>query len=98
MKKIRVIVLVVFVAGCTNSEPYHRTDVWYPTGANAGNLAAMAARPSDLIHGRAGPEGDAHQADLAVNHVWLGQPKPLGTASAPGSTSTGGAAGSGGAN
>jgi type IV pilus biogenesis protein CpaD/CtpE len=98
MIRIGSIILVVFVAGCANSEPYHRNDVWYPTGSNAGNMAAMAAGPSDLIHGRSGPEGDAHQADLAISHVWLGQPKPLGTASAAASSSTGGAAGSGGAN
>jgi type IV pilus biogenesis protein CpaD/CtpE len=97
MIRISSIVLLVVVAGCANSEPYHRNDVWYPTGSNAGNLAAMAARPSDLIHGRSGPEGDAHQADLAINHIWLGQPKPLGSGTAPAAASAGGATGAGGA-
>jgi hypothetical protein len=98
MIRISGIMLVLFVAGCANSEPYHRDDVWYPTGANAGNMAAMAVRPSDLIHGRNGNEGDAHQADLAISHVWFGQPKPLGTTSAPSGGSTSGTAGSGGQN
>jgi type IV pilus biogenesis protein CpaD/CtpE len=96
MIRVSGIMLVVFVAGCANSDPYHRNDVWYPTGSNAGNMAAMAVRPSDLIHGRNGDEGDAHQAALAIDHIWLGQPKPLEAASAPAGGSTGSAAGSGG--
>ncbi len=100
MIRIGGIMLAMFVASCANYEPYHRDDVWYPTGSNAGNMAAMAVRPSDLIHGRSGGEGDSRQADLAINHIWSGQPKPLGTTSAPGGGggSTGGAAGSGGPN
>ena len=40
------------LAGCDSRDPYLRTDVWQPTGANAGNIAAMVADPHDLISGR----------------------------------------------
>jgi pilus assembly protein CpaD len=94
MRRIALASLVIFVGGCTNSEPYHRTDVWYPTGSNAGNIAAMAARPGDLILGRNGGEGDAHQAESAISRVSQDRPKPLSGTS--GTSSAGGAAASGG--
>ena len=40
------------LAACQDMDPYARTDVWQPTGANAGNIAAMVANPHDLIRGR----------------------------------------------
>jgi hypothetical protein len=83
-------IMVVAVAGCADSEPYHRTDVWYPTGSNAGNIAAMAARPGDLILGRSGKQGDAQQAAEAIDRVWQGNAKPLVTTGGP-SASAGGA-------
>ena len=44
---------LVVLAGCDSRMiPYLRTDVWQPTGANAGNIAAMVADPHDLISGR----------------------------------------------
>jgi hypothetical protein len=73
------VMLVVCAAGCTNYVgPYDRTDVWHPTGSNAGNLAAMAVRPTDLIRGKNGQQGDARQAATAIDHVWQGHPQPLG--------------------
>lgn len=97
MTRICLGMMVGFLVGCANTEPYHRTDVWYPTGANAGNIAAMAVRPSDLILGRSDNEGDARQAAGAINRVWEGQTKPLSSTSSP-SVSAGGASGSGGQN
>jgi hypothetical protein len=87
-------VMVAFAAGCANVEPYHRTDVWYPTGSNAGNIAAMAANPNDLIRGRSGQQGDARQAATAIDRIWEGHPKPLGIAGAT-PAPTGAAAGPG---
>ena len=94
MTRIIFITLVLSVAGCADSDPYRRTDVWYPSGSNAGNIAAMAARPGDLISGRVGNVGDARQAAGAVERVWLDRTKPLGTADAS-VTPAAGAAGGG---
>lgn len=88
--------LVLFLlAGCESADPYHRTDVWYPTGANAGNIAAMAANPRDLIAGRGSERAGARQAAGAIDRVWSDQPKPLLNA-AHGAAPAGGAAPGGG--
>jgi type IV pilus biogenesis protein CpaD/CtpE len=97
MTRIILTTLVLLVAGCANTDPYRRTDVWYPTGSNAGNIAAMVARPNDLILGRTGNAGDARQATSAIDRVWQDRAKPL--ASETGSSSApSGASGSGGTN
>jgi len=95
MTRLALVALVLFVAGCADLDPYQRTDVWYPTGSNAGNIAAMAARPSDLIVGRGTQGSDARQAVGAIDRVWLDRPKSLVSA---GGGSSAGAAAPGGAN
>ena len=57
------------LAGCDSRDPYLRTDVWQPTGANAGNIAAMVADPHDLISGRGTDVQNAGEPALAVSHV-----------------------------
>src|ERR1700722_767081 len=85
------------LAGCGSRDPYLRTDVWQPTGANAGNIAAMVANPHDLISGRGDAVQNSNEPALAVNHIWFDQPKPLSTApsggGASGGSSGGGASG-----
>ncbi|HTW73176.1 MAG TPA: hypothetical protein VME47_25085 [Acetobacteraceae bacterium] len=81
---------LVGLAGCQPPDPYLRTDVWNPTGANAGNIAAMVANPEDLIHGHGTPTVDAHEPTLAVGHVWNDQPKTLSSTSSGSSGSSGG--------
>jgi hypothetical protein len=99
MIRTGLVAMVGCLAGCANFEPYHRTDVWYPSGSNAGNIAAMAVDPADLIHGRGGKAGDAPQAAGAIDRIWEGHPKPLGstggTSSAAGGAPAGAAAGPG---
>jgi len=97
MIRISLTLLALLVAGCAGTDPYRRTDVWYPSGSNAGNIAAMAARPGDLISGRGGDGADARLAAGAVDRVWQDRTKPLFPASGNSST-TGGAAASGGQN
>jgi type IV pilus biogenesis protein CpaD/CtpE len=97
MTRISLTMLALLVTGCANMDPYRRTDVWYPSGSNAGNIAAMAARPSDLILGRGDGAGDTPQAVGAVDRVWQDRTKPL-FPSTGSSSSTTGAAGSGGSN
>ena len=87
------------LAGCDSRDPYMRTDVWEPTGANAANLAAMVANPEDLIVGRSGGAANASEPALAVTSIWQDHPKPLtagGGGSSGGSGSGGGGGGSGG--
>ncbi len=89
---------ILALAGCAARDPYRRTDVWRPTGSNAGNIAAMVANPHDLISGRGSPYMNAGEPALAVSHVWLDTPKPLlgsGGSGGGGSASGAGAGASG---
>jgi len=95
-----LIACLLAIGGCADRDPYLRTDVWKPTGANAANIAAMAANPQDLIHGRGVTQFDTRAPELAVEHVWTDQPKQLlggsSASSSSGASSGGGASGSGG--
>jgi uncharacterized membrane protein YgcG len=83
------------LAGCGDQrDPYLRTDVWKPTGANAGNIAAMVADPHDLISGRGTVVQNSNEPALAVQHVWLDRPKPF--TSSEGTGGGGSQSGSGG--
>lgn len=64
--------ILLFLAGCASRDPYYRTDVWRPTGANAANIAVMAADPHDLIRGRGDTRQLAKAPELAVEKVWAG--------------------------
>jgi type IV pilus biogenesis protein CpaD/CtpE len=97
MIRITLTMLALLVTGCANTDPYRRTDVWYPSGANAGNIAAMAARPEDLVSGRGENAADARQAAGAIDRVWQDREKPLSPTSGSASA-TGGTAGSGATN
>jgi type IV pilus biogenesis protein CpaD/CtpE len=91
MSRLTTVLLVLAVAGCAADDPFRSNYSWQPTGANAGNLAAMAAKPRDLVFGRGGaPKGDRLQAD-AVERVWEGRARPLNGSgsSATGSVNTG---------
>jgi uncharacterized membrane protein YgcG len=85
----------VALAGCDSRDPYMRTDVWQPTGANAGNIAAMVADPHDLISGHGVAVQNSNAPALAVTHIWLDQPKPLTPGAAGGGASGGGGSGGG---
>ena len=95
-----VLLSLLACAGCEQRDPYMRTDVWRPTGANAGNIAAMVADPRDLIRGRDTAGQDSRAATLAVGQIWANQPTPLlqGASSSPSSMTptASGAGGSGG--
>jgi uncharacterized membrane protein YgcG len=90
----------VTLAGYGSRDPYQRDDVWYPTGANAANLAAQVANPADLAGGRTDPKQLVAAPAKGVNRVWSDSPKPLsytaGGGSSSGGTSGGGGGGSGG--
>ena len=89
--------LLVMLTGCEERDPLRRTDVWYPTGANAANIAAMVANPNDLIRGRGAHGGDGTEAATAVDRLWTDKTKPLPHINdSSGAASGGGGGGSGG--
>jgi type IV pilus biogenesis protein CpaD/CtpE len=97
--QLALLASLIALAGCDSRDPYLRTDVWQPNGANAGNIAAMVADPHDLISGRGSVAENANEPALTVNHIWSDQPKPLTTAPGGGGASggqTGGGASGGG--
>jgi hypothetical protein len=75
--RIAPVISLLTLAACQEMDPYSRPDTWQPTGANAGNIAAMAADPHDLIRGRGAQQVDSHASSLAIGHVWIDTPKPL---------------------
>ncbi|HEY7576004.1 MAG TPA: hypothetical protein VH855_00295 [Acetobacteraceae bacterium] len=75
--RIAPMIAVLTLAACQEMDPYSRPDTWQPTGANAGNIAAMAANPYDLIHGRGVQQVDSRGSNQAIGHVWTDTPKPL---------------------
>ncbi len=80
------------LVGCGSRDPYQRDDVWYPTGANAANLAAQVANPNDLVRGQSDPKQQAGGPARSVNRVWTDSAKSL-TPSASGGSSGGGSGG-----
>ncbi len=77
MIRFGLAMVTLAIGGCVESDPYRRPDVWYPTGVNAGNIAAMVAKPRDMIVGRGVTETDAHQAAGAVDRIWMDGAKAL---------------------
>ncbi len=93
------------LTGCMDRDPYRRTDVWRPTGANASNIAAQVADPNDMIRGRGSvPRANAEPSVLAVERIQTDHPKVLRSMGSSGGSSggdsgagSGGSGGSGGA-
>ena len=83
---------LLLLSGCNGAslDPYQRTDVWTPEGANAGNLAAMVANPHDLIRGQSDTSPHYKQGSSAVDRLWRGE---TGVASIGNMGSGGGASG-----
>ena len=91
---------LTLLAGCGSRDPYRRDDVWYPTGANAANLAAMVAKPNDLAAGHGDQRQPASTHVMAAERIQLDQPKKLlssggggGSGSGAAPSATGGGAG-----
>lgn len=80
--------LLLLSGACTDTEPYNRAGMWRPTGANARNMATMAAYPRDLIRGHGdGANANGRMSAEAVTRLNNGTPKPLlsiGAGAAPG--------------
>jgi type IV pilus biogenesis protein CpaD/CtpE len=77
------------LAGCNQIDPLKRPYMWEETGVNNSNIAAMAANPADLTHGRDTPQHRVRLESDSVESLYGGKPKPL--------LSAGGSSGSSGA-
>ena len=72
------IVLSLACSGCTaGPDPYDRPGMWRPQGANAGNIAAMVERPSDLVRGRGERSTERFTGQDAVLRYWQDRARPL---------------------
>ncbi len=85
-----LLIVLVALAGCAETDPYDRAGTWQPGGVNDRNLAAMVADPRDLLRGHGEAGAQPQLATTAVDHLLAGAPKPLPTLSSD--TSVGGAA------
>jgi type IV pilus biogenesis protein CpaD/CtpE len=95
MSKLITVVLAaaaVMLAGCEDLDPYHRQDVWYPSGATQANLAAQVANPYDMVRGHGVSTSDGELAAAAVTRARQDHVKPLLN---PNSTGGGGGGGGG---
>ena len=96
MSKLIIVVLAataVMLAGCEELDPYHRQDVWYPSGASQANLAAQVVNPYDMVRGHGVFKSDGELAAAAVTRARQDHIKPLLN---PNSTGGGGGRGGGG--
>ena len=98
LRRVFIVIGVLALAGCDQLDPQLKVDAWRPTGANAGNIAAMVANPRDLVSGHGMIFEDSGAATLAVGHITADQPKPMtgGGGGGSGGGSGGGGAGGGG--
>lgn len=83
MTRLIAAMLTLTAYGCAANDPYRASDLWQPTGANAGNLTAMAARPRDLVVGRGRPSSGSRLEADAVERLWGGRARPITGATGP---------------
>ena len=93
-RSVLAVASLVVLAGCMDRDPYRRTDVWRPTGANSSNIAAQVANPNDLIRGQSGARATSAAQVLAVDRIVTDQARPLNP-SAPAGGGGGGGGGGG---
>jgi predicted small lipoprotein YifL len=69
--------VLLSLTGCGQIDPLTRPFSWNPEGVNADNIAAMAANPADLEHGRDTSRRRARVESDGVDRLWSGKPSPL---------------------
>jgi hypothetical protein len=84
---------LLLLSGCNAIDPLKRPYMWHDSAANAHNIAAMAANPADLLHGRRSPKRRVSLDSDSVDRLWSGKTLPLtgGSAGGSGGSSGGGA-------
>jgi hypothetical protein len=86
---------LVALTGCDQIDPLQRPYMWHPTGVNEQNIAAMAANPADLVHGRDSPQRRVIVESDGVARLWTGHQLPLLSDTPGASTSSGSSTGGG---
>ena len=77
-----LLTLLTLASGCAEMDPYTRTGMWRPNGANEKNLHAMIADPNDLVIGAADSSADGQVLSAAVARYRSGRVKALSDGSA----------------
>ena len=77
---LRAMLGLLLLSGCAATDPFHRPGAWRPEGVNQANIAAMVARPADLLRGRDAGGTDSPLATAAVTRLWEGAPSPAAAA------------------
>jgi type IV pilus biogenesis protein CpaD/CtpE len=72
-----LLLLAAGLAGCDQIDPYTRSGVWRPIGANEVNLRAMVANPADLANGVDAGGEDGQLSTAAVERLRLDKVKAL---------------------
>jgi hypothetical protein len=83
------------LSGCDQIDPLKRPYMWYASGVNQQNIRAMAANPTDLVHGRETTTRRAAQDSDSVDRLWNGRVLPL-PSDTPGSVASSPTVGGGG--
>lgn len=78
------LLVLASLAGCAATDTYSRPGTWHPDGANAVNIAAMAAHPEDLMRGRGTPGSDGTLAADAIDRLGDGTAPEPGAGQAAG--------------
>jgi hypothetical protein len=69
--------LLLGLAGCDQTDPYLRADLWRPSGANAANLRAAVVQPSDLVAATRVDPADAGLGTAALSRLRRDRVRPL---------------------
>ena len=72
-----VVMLILVVGGCRDTDPVLRSDLWHPVGVNETNIAAMVASPADLVRGVEEQGSDGVRAAAAVRRLETNHVKSL---------------------
>lgn len=83
MAPYRFIPLLMLALGSgVDADPVNNAGLWHPTGANAVNIATMAASPQDLIRGRGETSASGRMSAIAIARLQQDKVKPLPALSA----------------
>jgi len=77
MSHWRLLLVLLGLVGCDGTDPYRRSGVWQPNGANDADLRAMVTVPSDLVLAAPAAAADGGLAVAALNRLRRDHVRPL---------------------